>query len=294
MKILTKKKIAIAITFSLLGQFSAAEYRITFGNSHYENSIVIEKYQEPESITSESEEELPQKSSEWLTFIQSHGDLLDITELSDWSLSRDAYNNQGLARISGSQVTDESIPQGSLGVADIYRLQFSGTSITNLNFMQGVKTMQIYNNFVNGTLENIQGLKDLNPSQPNVVLQLQNNQITSLEGLNQITEMRNINASNNSLTNVDALSSLTITENVNISGNASLVDISGLANIRIPINGYYGSYPIVRFDSPSQYTTKIPEASNFCIDLAAFDFADYEYPVKDKNSTKIPLTDICG
>lgn len=248
--------------------------------------------EEPEVPTLPEQDPLP---DQWLSYIQSHGDLLDITDLNDWSLSRDAYNNQGIARVSGTSVTDSSVPQGRLGVTDIFRFFLEGTMITHIDFMQGVKSMQWNFIVVNGQLQSVLGLSDLNPDQSGVMFQFQNNQLTNLDGMGHITAVKMLNVTNNKLTNLDGLSSLrTVTQSasLNISNNPTLTDISGLANLTFDPNGYY-DYGGMQVDNPTQYTTKVPLGSNFCNSLASFDINGYNYPVRFNYSTKVAVSDIC-
>ena len=287
------KAFSLCITMIVSNSVFAEKYVMPIGKSHYENSISVSTYVPPVVVTTPEEPALPELSTDWLAFIQSHNSLLDITDLNDWITAVDGNGNVGYASMSGSGVTDSSIPQGSFGVENIHRLVLSSTSLTNLDFMQGVKTLQWNFIAVNGVLESISGLSDLVPIQAGNMFQFQNNSLTSLNGIGHIQQLELLNVSNNQLTNLNDISSLvTLEREMNIQGNSTLTDISGLANIRIPLGGDYGMSYFMQVDDPLQYTTKVPISSNFCIDLLKFDFSNYNYPIK-RNGQNIHYSDIC-
>ena len=303
--IMRKKILTLIVSGLITSSLNAERYIMPVTNQAITKSIIVKPYVEENNTSgneSESHEpEFPELdpqtplSDEWLAYLQSLGSLTDITDLNDWNQSLDQWGNRGLARINVSSVNDSSIPQGSFGVSSIYKLSVEGTQLTHIDFMQGVSDMdERYFTVVNNSnLTSILGLSDFVGNHDNIYFQFQNNNLSNLHGLHNITHFEGINAQNNQLTDISALSNLVaISREVNLRNNPSLTDISPLANLVWNTNGSYEYGGGLQLDNLSQYTTKIPNNSPFCSSLALFDVNGYNYPVQ-MNSNNVPLSDIC-
>lgn len=276
-----KIKKYLLITTLLPLFLNANNYFVTLGNV---NGIQVQSNQENSNNVEDNNNNITPNSEEWLTYFHSIGQLTEANHLNEWNtLQLQAFIGNG----DRNSINDESLPQSSFGVTEIFSFLVENTAMTHVNFMQGVKNINHSFIFVNAELNDITGLSDLNPIQNNLSLQLQINKLDNLNGLQNITSLKSLNLQINELKNLDELINLeNVTEYVYIRYNPELTDISGLQNLFLSTVKVY-------IDDPTQYTTKIPTGSTFCNSLLSFSTDSDSYPVYYQGN-KVPFSDICN
>ena len=137
----------------------------------------------------------------WLRYFHEINTLKYTSLLEDWASNRDEaffYDPRGL--------NDSTIPKGRFGVSAIGNMTINGTSLTNVNFMRGVKRAGIINIFYNKGMSNIDGIKDL-----------------------EFVDI--LSLYNNNIKNLNSLQNLKFARSIELSGNPQLNDITGLRNL---------------------------------------------------------------
>tara|TARA_Y100000588_G_scaffold238217_1_gene251920 strand:- start:5612 stop:6445 length:834 start_codon:yes stop_codon:yes gene_type:complete len=248
------------------------------------NGIQVQLNQENSNNVEDNNNSITPNSEEWLTYFHSIGQLTEANHLNEWNtLQLHAF----IGNAERNSINDESLPQSSFGVTEIFDFLVENTVMTHVNFMQGVKNINSNFAFVNAELNDITGLSDLNPIQNNLSLQLQINKLDNLNGLQNITSLKSLNLQINELKNLDELINLeNVIEYIYIRYNPELTDISGLQNLSLSTVKVY-------IDDPTQYTTKVPIGSTFCNSLSNFTIDSDSYPV-DYQGSKVPFSDICN
>lgn len=167
---------------------------------------------------------------DWLTYLQSYGNLGGASSLDDWGTSWVEINDGGL--------TNAQMPVGSFGVTSIGDLGImSAPGLTNVDFLRGVTTAGgVY---------------------------FSNTGVASTLGFYEMTYLNDLFLFNTQVTNLDGLVNLTsVGGRIILSQTFTLTDISGLRNL--------GSSGVaLQMNDPSQYTVKAPLGSAFCNGLDA-------------------------
>tara|TARA_Y100001960_G_scaffold318116_1_gene387413 strand:- start:2797 stop:15378 length:12582 start_codon:yes stop_codon:yes gene_type:complete len=166
------------------------------------------------------------KADPWLTFFQENGQLSLFNQMIEW----EGENDFTTANVSGLGVNNFDLPSGNLGVNSLYRLDFSNNELTTLHFMENVTEIR------DSLIVNDNFLRDVN----------------KLSGV--ITVDGDINLANNSLRRLDGLENITEIDRLFINGNP-LTELTPIKNL-FNVNDIY-------IDEPSQYT-KIDFSTPLC------------------------------
>jgi hypothetical protein len=169
--------------------------------------------------------EMPEPNSDdWFEFFQSWGYMSSFTSLSDWETLNEAVFINSAA----------SIPHASLGVSSIDYLSLEGSNIDSIDFLDGVVEVRRRLYLSGADIQDLRGLNDLRSIRD---LYLESSQITSLNGLEKLSN---------------------ISGSLYFRGNENLVDISALGNLE-SVGGY------VYLDNHEDSTWVLPASdSAFC------------------------------
>ena len=144
--------------------------------------------------------------AKWLNYLQSQGQLIGFTDLSDWE------RNDVTATMASKSLTVGDIPSARMPTTQIYSLNFSNNLLSNISFLNLVEVVREELNFNNNRINNIAGLGRLQKIKN---LKLSNNDIESLDRMEEINEINYLNLSYNP--NLDDISILR-----NVSGTLEL------------------------------------------------------------------------
>ena len=185
---------------------------------------VIDENQNQIRVT---EFEMCDSSEAWLQFLKDNGQALDLSVLSELN------NQETPIDLSNNNFVDSDLPLGALNIANLLNFDISNNTLTTIRFLQGLSNLS----------------SDLNVS---------NNNLTNLIGLENLNISGNIYINNNNLNDITSINNLTTINGVfDISNNQSLNNLTGIENINI-ISGN------ILIDDPSQYNIKPDVSSAFC------------------------------
>ena len=208
--------------------------------------------------------------AKWLSYLQSKGQLLGFTLLSDWE------NLNETATVTGQGLTVAEIPSARMPTSQIYKLDMSNNSISKISFLNLVEVVREEINFSNNIIDNISGLGRLVSAK---TINLSSNNIESLDEMNSIETITNLNISNNpdlndisKLRNISgvvdlkmnniATTTLAVIENYDSLNTlefegSPVTDISALANLNVRT---------IKMSNPLLFTSKPDFTSKFCQD----------------------------
>mgnify|MGYP000008757195 FL=1 len=169
----------------------------------------------------------------WLYFLKKYNQFQEYNEISDWrTVDEEVIINKGLSDGDIPEATTKTgyIYTIPLPVNSIFTFQLDNNKLTKLDFMSEV-------NEVRGDLS------------------LRNNELVDLTGLSNVSSVGNLDLYNNYLFSLEGLN-LDSVNILNISDNDLLTDISALESLS------FADKVIV--DNPVQYTVKPDANSNFC------------------------------
>ena len=239
--------------------------------------------------------------AKWLSYLQSKGQLLGFTMLSDWETLDQT------ATLTGQGLTVAEIPSARMPTSQIYKLDMSNNSISKISFLNLVEVVREEINFSNNIIDNISGLGRLVSAK---TINLSSNNIESLDDMNSIETITNLNISNNpdlndisKLRNISgvvdlkmnniATTTLAVIENYDSLNTlefegSPVTDISALANLNVRT---------IKMSNPLLFTSKPDFTSKFCQDyyndvISHTTVADRDFDIT--YSGKVPyITNIC-
>ncbi|PTH80026.1 leucine-rich repeat domain-containing protein [Aeromonas veronii] len=177
---------------------------------------------------------------EWKEFIISANSIFK-DRIKYGSVSYSGINDEekwktGMWRLSfpgGVKLKNSELPKSLMGTKIIGDLILSNQELADVDFLSGVEEAR-YNLYIDGNkINNLKGMRNLKKVHYDALM-LRNNNLTTLDGLQSLRDIRQIT----------------------LHGNPSLYDISALKNIE--------SYGTVYFDKIDQYKIKPRKGSPFC------------------------------
>ena len=229
----------------------------------------------------------------WLNLFHTYNQLLSFTELSTWETS----NTTG--DLSDKQLAEIDLPEEAINTTSIFTLLMNDNNISDVDFMSNVTTVRNTLNFANNQINTIAGLTNITNYQN---LYLQNNGFSDVSPIDGIlTGLTNIDLSFNDITRTPDLSNFSDLNNVYLNDNINLLDISGLANLRIVDKLYLNNTNLsnlsnlinleraneVRLDDGVNYSPKLNYVDSFCQGIKNDIILTYF------NSTRQDIRDLC-
>jgi hypothetical protein len=227
MKIITKKYLAALLPLFLYLPTNAIS--ATEKNERYEFNIPVQM-----------EKTADESGREWRDFFISANTKLKnrmiYGSVYHYGVDDDEKWKTGMWRVSfpgGMKLKNSDLPQSLMGTKVIGDLVLSNQELTNVDFLNGVEEAR-YNLYIDyNKINNLKGMSSLKKVYYDGLM-LRKNNLTTLDGLQNLREIRQIT----------------------LHDNPSLYDISALKNLE--------SYGTVYFDKIVQYKIKPPKGSPFC------------------------------
>ena len=138
----------------------------------------------------------------WLTFFQENGQLGSFNQMIEWEDDNDFTT----ANLDNAGFNNFDLPAGNLGIDSLYRLDFSNNELTTLNFMENVTKLRdslvVDGNFIRD-ITKLSGITVVEGD-----INLANNSLRRLDGLENITEIDRLFINNNPLTDLTPIENL--------------------------------------------------------------------------------------
>ena len=90
----------------------------------------------------------------WMRFLQDHGQITQLDLMSE-------VNNSHSISISDTNLTNDDLPLGKMGLLNIGTINFKGNNFDNIDFLEGLESVQDNFNLIGSPLTQIDGLKEL-------------------------------------------------------------------------------------------------------------------------------------
>lgn len=189
---------------------------------------------------------------DWIDYFHGLGYLKSDAYLGLWNGTKAvnlAYSGQG----------DQHIPKTIFGISEIGAYNHSNVgALSHVNFMAGVKIANDLN-FSYDNLSNVSGLSSLTTVTNK--LHLQKNKITNLAGLSSLASVKDLVVNDNLITSLNGLENLRSAITLSFTLNPLLNDISAIAGVT--------STPVYLYLDDRTFTRPIPVNSYFCQKLMA-------------------------